>query len=264
MNRLSWLLFLVLFFPLQAWSAENPAAVTIAAASDLKYAMDELVAQFKKQHPEAAVEVVTGSSGKFYEQIVNSAPFDLFFSADTKFPQQLKDQGLAVSDVHLYGRGQLVLWSAGLDAAKMTLKSLTSAKIKKIAIANPQHAPYGMRAQEALEREGVWDKVKDRLVLGENIAQTAQFAESGAADVGILALSLAVSPTLKNKGTYSKVPESLYTPLDQGFVILKKAEHNALAKTFADYVDSQPARTVLRNYGFVLPGEAQAKPAGKR
>ncbi|MBS1214433.1 MAG: molybdate transporter substrate-binding protein [Proteobacteria bacterium] len=245
-----------------AWA--EPSKLTIAAASDLKFAMDDLVKTFKQQHPEATVDVVTGSSGKFYEQIVHEAPFDLFFSADTKFPQQLKEQGLAASEVHLYARGQLALWSASMDAGKMDLKSLARPAIKKIAIANPKHAPYGMRAQEALEHEGVWQKIQDKLVLGENIAQTAQFAESGAADVGIIALSLAVSPTMKNKGHYSLVPENLHSPLDQGFVILKKAENNTLAKAFADYVDSQPARTVLRGYGFVLPGESAPKAARKK
>ena len=263
MKRFALFLLLVASLSLgnRAWSAE-PIKLTIAAASDLKFAMDELVGTFKKQHPGVTVDVVTGSSGKFYEQIVNEAPFDLFFSADTKFPQQLKEQGLAASEVHLYGRGQLVLWSASMDAGKLNLKSLTAAHIKKIAIANPKHAPYGMRAQEALEREGVWGQLQGKLVLGENIAQTAQFAESGAADVGIIALSLAVSPSLKSKGRYSLVPETLYSPLDQGFIILKNAEKNTLAKSFADYIDSQAARAVLRNYGFVLPGEklSPAKP----
>lgn len=264
MKPLHLLLSFTLAIALNAGAtAAGTEKLTIAAASDLKFAMDELVAKFKKAHPGASVEVVSGSSGKFFEQIVNAAPFDLFFSADTRFPQQLIEKGMAVPEVHLYGRGQLVLWTAGKNGGNLTLQSLSNPAVKKIAIANPKHAPYGMRAQEALVREGLWDKLQDKLVLGENIAQTAQFAESGAADVGIIALSLAVSPGLNSKGSYSKVPENLYSPLDQGFVLLKSGESKALAKSFAQYVDSAPARAVFRSYGFLLPGEPAGK-AGQR
>ncbi|WP_434111073.1 molybdate ABC transporter substrate-binding protein [Methylocaldum sp. GT1TLB] len=230
--------------------------LTIAAAADLKYAMDEIVTSFKDRHPEATVDLVTGSSGKFYEQIVHEAPFDIFFSADIKFPEKLKEQGLTASEVRMYARGRIVLWSARTDASKMTLKNLDSPQITRIAIANPKHAPYGMRAEEALKKAGLWSKVEKKLVFGENVAQTAQFAETGAADVGIIALSLAVSPALKEKGGYSLVPENLHSPLDQAYVVVKRAENNPLAETFAEFVAAEPARAIFRRYGFVLPGEA--------
>jgi len=245
-----------------ALSAES-AKLTIAAAADLKYAMDEVVKTFKEQHPEAKVDLVTGSSGKFYEQITHEAPFDIFFSADIKFPEKLKEQGLTASEVRSYARGRVVLWSATMDAGKMTLQDLANPKIKQIAIANPRHAPYGQRAQEALEHAGLWTKVQSKLVFGENIAQTAQFAETGAVDVGLIALSLAESPSLKARGGYYLVPETLHAPLDQAYVILKRAEKNPLAGAFADFVASESARSILRNYGFALPGEALPDGAAK-
>lgn len=167
---------------------------------------------------------------------------------------------MTASEARLYARGHIVLWSAGMDASKMTLKNLSSPKIKKIAIANPKHAPYGARAEEALRKAGLWAKVEKKLVFGENVAQTAQFAETGAADIGIIALSLAVSPALKEKGGYYLIPENLYSPLDQGYVVLKRAADNPLAKTFADFVASEPARVIFRRYGFALPGESVTSP----
>ena len=234
-------------------SAMEPAKLTIAAASDLKSALDDLSARFKKQHPEAVLEIITGSSGKFYEQIVNDAPFDLFFSADINFPKQLEARGLTASAVRLYARGRIVLWSARMDASKMTLKNLSDAGIKKIAIANPKHAPYGMRAQEALQKAGLWEKVQKKLVFGENIAQTVQFVEIGAADVVIIALSLALSPNLKAKGGYYLIPENQHQPLDQAYVLMKRAEGHPLAQTFMDYLESEPAQAILRAYGFTRP-----------
>jgi len=253
-----FLLIFLLYLPTIGHSAQGaePARLTIAAAADLKYAMDEVVNAFKDRHPEATVDLVAGSSGKFYEQIANEAPFDIFFSADVKFPEKLKEQGLTASEVRSYARGRIVLWSATMDAGKMTLQDLADPAIKQIAIANPKHAPYGQRAQEALENAGLWSKVQDKLVFGENIAQTAQFAETGAADVGIIALSLAENPSLKAKGGYYPVPETLHAPLDQAYVILKRAGKNALAGAFADFVATEPARIVFRNHGFILPGEA--------
>lgn len=137
----------------------------------------------------------------------------------------------------------------------MTLASLTDPAIKRIAIANPKHAPYGMRAVEALKQSGLWDKVESKLVYGDNIAHTAQFVQTGNAQVGIIALALALNPELAAKGDYWLIPEQLHTPLEQGFIITKRAEHNALAKQFADYMESKPAREVMTRYGFVLPDD---------
>ncbi len=233
--------------------------VTIAAAADLKFALDEIVKTFKKGSPTDELDVVYGSSGKFHTQIQQGAPYDLFFSADIGFPRELAKAGMAASDVKPYAVGRIVLWSAGLDAAKMTLDSLTDPKITRIAIANPKHAPYGKRAEEALRATGLWDKVEPKLVYGENIAHTAQFVQTGNAQVGIIALALAVSPELAAKGGYRLIPDKLHEPLEQGFIVTKRAEGNALAKRFSDHMGSKAARAVMTKYGFVLPGEVAAK-----
>lgn len=227
--------------------------ITVAAAADLKFAMDEIVTAFKKTNISDEVEVIYGSSGKFNTQIQQGAPYDLYFSADIAFPRALAEVGLAASAVKPYAVGRIVLWSASMDASKMTLESLLDRKIAHIAIANPKHAPYGKRAEEALRSTNLWDKVEAKLVYGENIAHTAQFIQTGNAQVGIIALSLAVNPELASKGGYWLIPDKLHQPLEQGFVITKRAENNALAKRFSDYMGSQSVRTVMTKYGFVLP-----------
>lgn len=233
--------------------------VTVAAAADLKFAMDEIVTTFKQANPADQVEVIYGSSGKFHTQIQQGAPYDLYFSADIAFPRELAKAGFAASEVKPYAFGRIVLWSASMDASKMTLASLTDPKIARVAIANPKHAPYGKRAEEALRASGLWDKVEPKLVYGENIAHTAQFVQTGNAQVGIIALALAVNPELSSKGGYWLIPDKLHEPLEQGFIITKRAEGNALAKRFADYMGSKPARAVMTKYGFVLPGEVASK-----
>jgi molybdate transport system substrate-binding protein len=233
--------------------------VTIAAAADLKFAMDEIVARFKMTNSADEVDAVYGSSGKFHTQIQQGAPYDLFFSADIAYPLELAKSGFAAPDVKPYAVGRIVLWSTSLDATKMTLGGLTDPKITRIAIANPKHAPYGKRAEEALRASGLWDKVEPRLIYGENIAQTAQYVQTGNAQVGIIALALAVSPELANKGGYWLIPDTLHTPLTQGFVITKRAEGNAAAKRFADFMSSKAARVVMGKFGFTMPGEALSK-----
>ena len=233
--------------------------ITIAAAADLKFAMDDIVTTFKKANPADEVDVTYGSSGKFHTQIQQGAPYDLFFSADIGFPRELAKSGFAASDVKPYAVGRIVLWSNSLDASKMTLAGLTDPKITRVTIANPKHAPYGKRAEEALRAAGLWEKVEPKLVYGENIAHTAQFVQTGNAQVGILALSLAINPELAGKGGYALIPDSLHAPLEQGFVITKRAAGSALAKRFADYMGSKTARAVMAKYGFVLPGDVVSK-----
>ncbi len=232
---------------------------TIAAAADLKFAMDEIVSSFKKANPADEVQVIYGSSGKFNTQIQQGAPYDLYFSADIAFPRQLAKAGLAASGVRPYAVGRIVLWSASMDASKMTLASLVDPAIARVAIANPMHAPYGKRAEEALRASGLWEKVQPKLVYGENIAQTAQYVQTGNAQVGIVALALALNPELAGKGGYALIPDKLHEPLEQGFIITKRAERNAAARRFADYMNSKPARAVMTRYGFVLPGEVAGK-----
>jgi len=233
--------------------------VTVAAAADLKFAMDEIVAAYQKANPGDAVKVVYGSSGKFHTQIRQGAPYDLFFSADIAYPRALTMAGYASSEAKPYAMGRLVLWSAGLEAERMTLLSLADPQISRIAIANPRHAPYGQRALEALKASGLWEKIAAKLVYGENVAQAAQFVQSGNAQVGIIALSLALNPELAPQGGYWLIPASLHTPLEQGYVITKRAAGNAAAKRFAGFMENQAARTALARYGFTLPSESTGR-----
>lgn len=228
--------------------------VVVAAAADLKFAMDSLVAVFSKNNPDFDIKVVYGSSGNFFQQIGNGAPFDLFFSADIDYPRQLTEKHLNLSVVHLYGTGQLVLWSKTIDPAIDKMNTLLNPAIKKIAIANPSHAPYGQRAEEALRHYLLYDKIKDKLVMGENIAQTAQYAQSGAADIGIIALSLALSPALQQAGgKYWLVPADSHRPLEQGFVLLSHAKDNKGAFQFMNFITTPEARAILKSFGFSQP-----------
>jgi molybdate transport system substrate-binding protein len=238
-------------------TAHAEEKLTIAAAADLKFALDEIVVLFKSTHPEAHIETIYGSSGNFSTQIRQGAPYDLYFSADIAYPRALKAEGLAASEVQTYGVGRIVLWSPSREAGKMTLADLCDPSIKKLAIANPQHAPYGKRAEEALKAAGVWGKVEAKLVYGENIAQTAQFVQSGNAQVGIIALSLALSPELAKQGSYALIPDKLHQPLEQGFIITKRAADNSLAREFASFIAGKEARAIMSRYGFVSPGEVK-------
>lgn len=225
--------------------------ILIAAASDLKFALDSVIASFRKSNPVADIDVTYGSSGKLYEQISQTAPFDLYFSADIEYPMNLQKKGITGSDVFHYGRGRIVIWSRKTDPNTLGIKSLEDKSIVKIAIANPGHAPYGRRAEEALKHYNLYESLKSKLVFGENISQTAQFVTTGAADIGIVALSLAMSPTMKKQnGRYYLIPETSHKPLDQGFVILKRAEKNPLALKFKDFVRSEDARKIMRYFGF--------------
>ncbi|MBT0653569.1 molybdate ABC transporter substrate-binding protein [Geomobilimonas luticola] len=254
-------LFKLLFatcFLLMATTA-HAERITVAAAADLKFAMDEIVTGFNKIHSGDEVQVVYGSSGKFHTQIQQGAPYDLFFSADIGFPRELAKQGQSASEVKPYAVGRIVLWSAVVDATKMTLYDLTNPKITKIAIANPKHAPYGKRAEEALKAVGLWEKIQSKLVFGENIAQTAQYIQSGNTQVGIIALSLALNPELAKKGRYYLIPENLHNPLEQGYIITKRGANKPLAKKFAEYMDSKQVRGIMMKYGFALPAEKVGK-----
>lgn len=248
-------LALAITAPVLARDADTEGAITIAAASDLKFAMDEIADAFRKARPHAKVDVIYGSSGKFHTQIQQGAPFDLYFSADIAFPRGLEEKGLSAGPTRPYAFGRIVLWSPVMDATTMTLNDLTDPKIRKIAIANPRHAPYGMRAEEALRSVGVWDALQGKLVMGENIAQTAQFVQTGNAEVGIIALALALNPTLAQAGGYHLIDDTLHEPLEQGFIVTLRAKENRLAHAFADFMTSPETRAIMARYGFVLPGE---------
>ena len=242
-------------------TAANPCGtVTVAAASDLTYAMTEIAANFEKATG-CTVRLSMGSSGNFLTQIENGAPFDVFFSADIAYPKKLEAEGLAApGSTYLYAIGKIVLWTRKDSRVNVGkgFSALRDPAVRKIAIANPEHAPYGRAAEEALRQSGVYDAVKDRLVLGENISQTAEFVESGNADAGIVALSLVLSPTMKDKGRAWNIPENLYTPIQQGAVVLRAAPNLPGARLFLDYIKMPATAALLERYGFALP--AKGKP----
>ena len=243
----------------QRANATPATTLAVAAAADLKFAMDEIVAQFATAHPTLAVTVTYGSSGNFFAQLSNGAPFDLFFSADVEFAHRLVAAGLTLADSEfLYAVGRLVLWaprSSSLDLQRLGMAALTDASVRHIAIANPLHAPYGRAAEAAMKSLGVYDLVQAKLVFGENVAQAAQFAQSGSAEVGIIALSLAMAPALQREGTYWEVPLQAYPRLDQGGVIMRTARDPQAALALRDYILSGRGRATLKRYGFSLPGE---------
>lgn len=231
-------------------TAEN---ITVVAASSIKFAMADIVSKFNAEHHHDEVKAIYGSSGKFSAQIQNGAPFDIYFAADVGFPQTLKNEGLTSTDPVIYAIGRLVIWSSTTDATKLTLQKLSEPAIRKVAIANPEFAPYGMQAKEALKSTGMWEKLQGKLVFGENVEHTAQMVSTGAADAGIIALSLALNPTLSKRGGYSLIDDGLHEPLAQAFVITKRAKNSALARRFAAYVQTPESRKIMESYGFVLP-----------
>jgi molybdate transport system substrate-binding protein len=236
-----------------------PAKISIAAASDLQFALEEVSRQFHATRPSMEPAIVYGSSGNFFAQIQNQAPFDIFLSADVEYPRRLADQGLAVpSSIFSYGVGRLVVWvpsNSPLDVEQLQMKIFDDPSVKHVAIANPQHAPYGRAAEAALRHFGVYDRIGDKLVMAENIAQTLQYVQSGAADVGLVALSLAVAPGVRGQGRYWELPLYSYPRLWQGGVILKRAENNDAAASFCRYLTSDEGRRILAQFGFTLPEE---------
>jgi len=259
MNKLV-LLLLGALLSAAANAAPATGALTIAAASDLSLCLDELDGKFRQTHLDVDLKASTGSSGNFLAQIRNGAPFDVFLSADMSYPKELVRAGLAdESSLTLYATGYIVLWTTNpaVDLSK-GLAALSGDSIKKIAIANPDVAPYGRAAKAALQSAGVWDAVKSKLVLGENIAQTAQFVQSGNVDAGIVALSFVKAPTIAGSGHYFPIPENLYPTLEQGAVITAKGKDNPAAKQYIEFLRSAEARAVFDKYGFLLPVAAPA------
>jgi molybdate transport system substrate-binding protein len=227
--------------------------ITIVAASSIKFAMTDIVNKFNAEHRNDEIKTIYGASGKFAAQIQNGAPFDIFFAADTNFPQMLKKERLTSTDPVVYAVGRLVIWSSTTDATKLTLQKLSESTIRKLAIANPEHAPYGMRAKEAMKSARVWEKIQSKLVFGENVEHTAQMVSTGAADAGLIPLSVALNPAMVKQGGYSLIDDSLHDPLAQAFVIIQRAKDSALARRFAAYFQTPEARKIMESYGFVLP-----------
>lgn len=234
----------------------------VAAAADLKFAMDDLAAQCQKQTGNT-LAVTYGSSGNFFSQLQNGAPFDLFFSADIEYPRKLEAAGLAEpGTLYPYAVGRIVIWAppdSKLDVAGQGWNALLDASVQKIAIANPEHAPYGRAAVAALRKAGIYEQVAAKLVYGENISQAAQFVQSGNAQAGIVAMSLAVSPAMKD-GRSWKIPAEMHPPIEQGAIVLKSAKNKEAARAFLDFVKSDAGRATLAKYGFTFPASATAKP----
>src|SRR5438552_5280140 len=246
-----WALTMALAMP-------SAAQVTVAAAADLNAALTELAASYEKSGG-GAVRLSFGSSGNLFHQIQNGAPFDVFFSADLDYPNRLIEAGLAEkSSFYRYAVGQLVLWvpaSSPLDVEHRGMDSLLDPSVKKISLANPEHAPYGRAAVAALRHFGLYEKVSDRFVFGENVSQAAQFVESGNAQAGFVALSHAMAPGMREKGRYWIVPSDAYPALQQAAVILSYSSKKAEAAAFLQYIQEPEAIGVLRHYGFSVPEE---------
>jgi molybdate transport system substrate-binding protein len=240
-------------------ATEPPAhrgRVRVAAASDLNAALSDVIARFGGAH-DVDVSVSYGSSGNFYAQLLNQAPFDLFLSADVAYPNQLAARGLTLPQSEFtYAIGRIAVWapaSSPLDLEHDGLQALTQSSVVHVAIANPEHAPYGRAAVAAMQAAGVYDRVRPKLVIGENIAQTMQFVQSGAADVGIVALSLALAPNVKGKGRVFEIPTSTYPRLEQGGTILKSAADVDAARALRGFLLSADGQAILKQYGFLPP-----------
>ncbi len=242
-----------------ALRATEQSVVRVAAATDLKFALDEIVDMFHVRHPNIKVQVTYGSSGNFYAQLSNRAPFDVFLSADVDYPHRLVREGLAsTDDEFLYGVGRIVIWvpqSSSIDVEKLGMQSLLSPEVRKIAIANPRHAPYGRAAEAAMKSMGVYEQVRGRLVLGDTVLQAGQFVESGSADIGIISRSHALAPSLRGKGRFWEVPLDAYPRRVQGGVILSWAQDRSAAEALRDFVLGKEGRATLSRYGFEAPEE---------
>jgi molybdate transport system substrate-binding protein len=233
--------------------------ITVAAAADLQFAMQDVTARFHKETGKT-VKLIYGSSGNFFQQIQNGAPFDMFFSANLDFPKKLEAAGSTEPGTYYqYARGKIVLWVPKESKIDLTsgMKALLDPSVKKIAIANPQHAPYGQAAVAAMQTENIYERLKEEFVLGENISQTASFVVSGAADVGIVALSLALSPTMKEKGRYADIPAGEYPPIEQACVILRTSKEKDTARQFLSFMKTPAVAEVLRSYGFDVESSAK-------
>ena len=244
-------LFFLLLLVLLSQSCQRqsaPPALTIAAAANMQFALKDLVKVFSEQTG-IRCETIISSSGKLTAQITQGAPFDIFISADTKYPEILYQNGLTTGPAKIYARGIPVLWTT-TDSLPVTIDVLTKNNIKHIALANPKNAPYGRAAVEILKHHGIFKKIKNKLVYGENVAQASQFILSGAAPIGFTAKSVVLSPTLAQKGKWIEWSPTVYTPIEQAAVILKNSNQMKEARLFYDFLFSEKGKKILRRYGF--------------
>ena len=258
-NRYSFCCMLLLACMLASafagWAQDTKPApeLIVAAAADLSPALKEISDGYEKKTG-VKLKLSFGASGALTQQIQNGAPFDLFFSADLDYPRQLVASDAADgTTLYQYAVGRLVLWipaDSPLDVERNGMKALLDPSVKKIAIANPQHAPYGRAAVAAMKHAGIYEQVSDRLVLGENVSQAAQFVESGNAQAGFVALAHAVAPGMQGKGKYWEVPAESYPRLAQGVVVLSHSQHKKEAAELIQYIKSKEVADLLKNYGF--------------
>lgn len=232
--------------------------LTVAAAANVRFALDAMLDHLHRANPGIRVVVSYGASGILYSQIVHGAPFDIFLSADLESPRRLVEAGHAEpASEFVYARGFLVMWvptSSALDPAKEQWDTFRRPTVRKIAIANPAHAPYGRAAEAAMKSAGVYEIVRDRLVLAENIAQAAQFVDSGAADVGLIALSLALAPPMRDRGRFWEIPADRYARLEQGGVILTRTREPLAAQALREFLVGNDGQAILKRFGFSAPG----------
>jgi len=251
MNRRRLTVFAILGITLisQLCAAQE---ITVATAADLQSAMQDVAARFERQTGKK-VKVIFGSSGNFFQQIQSGAPFDMFFSANLDYPKKLEAAGLIEKGSYYeYAKGKIVVWVPNDSKIDLTsgLKALLDPSVKKIAIANPLHAPYGQAAVSAMQKEGIYDQAEDKFVLGENISQAASFVVSGSAEIGVVALSLALSPNMKDKGRYTEIPADEYPPIEQACVILSSSKNKEIAQQFLSYFKGAAVADLLVGYGF--------------
>ena len=224
--------------------------VNVAAAANLRYVLEEIKTAYLKQNPKAKVNLTFGASGTLVQQIQNGASFDFFMAADNEFPLKLKEKGLTTGPMSTYAFGKLAIYSTSLDVDKLGLEALKSPSVKKIAIANPETAPYGERSVELLKSQKLYDGLKSKIVFGENISQTAQFAFTGNVEIGFIALSLALAPDMDKKGSYYIVPQPLYKPIEQACILIKTPVLNTVAAKFKKFVLSAATKAIWEKWGY--------------
>ena len=244
MKRIILILLVFVAFSSQAQT------VKVAAAANLRAVFDELKSAYAQSNPKTNVSANFGSSGTLLQQILSGAEFDVFMAADNSFPTKLKDKGAASGEIKTYALGKLVLWSNTVDVSK-GLEMLTDPSVKRIAVAKPELAPYGDRAMEVLKSTGLYNKVKDKIIYADNISQTAQFAQTGNAEVGFLALSLTMTPDMK--GSVYVVDPKLYKPVEQAMILVKGWKTNPEGAKFMKFVLSADCKPLFEKYGFIVP-----------
>jgi molybdate transport system substrate-binding protein len=253
---LRFIFFIGFVFLFPGVSQAASGSVLVAAASSMKFPFDEMIVAFEREHPEIDVKISYASSGALFSQIKNGAPFDILFSADELYPGELEKLKLAspVEKTEIYALGQIALWMPQGSAKKPAiagLEVLLSGEIRKISIANPRHAPYGRAAIQAMQKAGVYEQVKEKLVFGENVSQAAQFTSTGAAQAGLFAYSVALAPAMQNAGAHWLIPSQYYDPIQHARLILKTGNNVAGAREFAKFVSGARGAVILQKYGFL-------------